>query len=142
MNVIWTLFSAATLSITALATVELPKRRKEEPFASGEEAELHFAGVTYTCTVRDISVSGAMLCLPKGWSAGDGQGSLVVDDGRLKLPLRSTRNVGENIAVQFSDHTETRRTLIRKLFTGYYDNEVEAIRIPRVLLSVLKTLFA
>jgi len=142
MNVIWSLFSVATFSITALATVELPKRRKEERFASGEEAELHFAGVTYTCTVVDISISGALLSLPEGWSAGDGEGSLVLDDGRLKLPLRSTRSVGEKIAVQFSDHTETRRTLIKKLFTGDYGNEVEEIRIPRVLLSVLKTLFA
>ena len=141
MNVICSLVSTAVFSLAALAAVEQPRRRKHERFVCGEPAEVHVGANVFDCTVQDISVGGAMLCRSEGWYEVPGTPELVMEEGTLRLPLQALRMHGTSMAVTFGSEGVPRRTLIRKIFTGSYSNEVEHVSIVKVLSSVLVNLF-
>jgi len=141
MKVIWSLVSTAIFSIAALAAVEQPRLRKHERFDSGEQAEVHIGANVFDCTVKDISVGGAMLSRPEGWFDVPGTPELVMEQGKLRLSVQAFRMHGTSMAVTFGSKGAPRRTLIRKIFTGSYSNDVEHVSIVKVLSSVLVNLF-
>lgn len=134
VNIFWSLMNVAVLALTAAVCVELPRRRSDERFIVNEPAFLlHRDGDLHPCTVCDISLGGARLRLerPESHDATTPE-LLVMDDGRLIVPIAGRRRVGEQVAVQFADGVGLRRALIAKLFTGAYHNEVSAITIGNV----------
>jgi cellulose synthase (UDP-forming) len=142
VNVFWSLFNIAVLVIACVVCIELPKRRAQERFQSDETATLRLSnGMQTACEVRDISLGGANLAVPLGRLRADDRGVLVFADG-VEAPFAIVRNLEGGLAVRFSDDDATRRALIAKLFTGGYDNEVEQIRVTRVLAAVGKRLAA
>lgn len=141
MKVVWSLVSTAIFSIAALAAVEQPRLRKHDRFKSGEPAELHVGANIFDCTVKDISVGGAMLSRTDGWHTVPGSPVLVMEEGNLHLPLTAVRKHGTSMAVTFGSEGVPRRILIRKIFTGSYSNEVEHVSVAKVLSSVLINLF-
>jgi cellulose synthase (UDP-forming) len=142
VNVFWSIFNFAVLVIACAVCVELPKRRAEERFHSGEAATIRLAnGMLAPCQVRDISIGGANLVVRMGRLRGDETGAIVFADG-VEAPFETVRNLPEGLAVRFSDDDATRRALIAKLFTGGYANEVPTIRIGRVFAAVGRRLAA
>lgn len=141
MKVIWSLVSAATFSIAALAAVEQPRLRKHERFDSGEMAEVHVGDHVFDCIVKDISVGGAMLSRPEGWPEMGSAPELVMEEGKLCLSVNTFRLHGTSMAVTFGSEGAPRRILIRKIFTGSYSNDIEHVRVLAVLSSVLVNLF-
>jgi cellulose synthase (UDP-forming) len=142
VNVFWSLFNIAVLVIACTVCIELPKRRAEERFTSGEAAILRLtSGMQAACEIRDISLSGANLGVPLGRLRADDGGVLIFADG-VEAPFEIVRNLEGGLAVRFSSDSTTRRKLIAKLFTGGYDNDVEEIQVTRVLAAVGKRLAA
>jgi cellulose synthase (UDP-forming) len=142
VNVFWSVFNIAILAIACAVCVELPKRRAEERFQSGETATLRLDnGMQAPCVVRDISIGGANIALGLGRLRADDEGALVFGDG-VEAPLQIVRSVPGGLAVRFNDSVETRRKLIAKLFTGGYANEVAQVRIGHVFAAVGKRLAA
>lgn len=142
VNVFWSLFNVAVLMIACAVCVELPRRRAEERFASGERATIRLStGMQAPCDVRDISLSGANISLPMGALRADDTGVLAFADG-VEAPFRLVRPLPSGLAVRFSDDSATRRKLIAKLFTGGYDNEVPQIKVTRVMAAIGKRLAA
>ena len=143
VNVFWSLFNIAVLTIACFVCVELPKRRRDERFASGEQAMVRFDGspALYACTVADISLSGARLWKERGWGGAGGEGTLHFRDGTT-LPIRTLRLVGHPaLAAEFVLDTALRRAMIRKLFTGGYDNEVRQVRMAHALYGAARRVF-
>lgn len=142
VNVFWSLFNVAVLTIACAVCVELPRRRAEERFQSGERATLRLStGMQAPCDVRDISLSGANISLPIGALRADDMGVLAFADG-VEAPFRLVRQLPGGLAVRFDDDDATRRKLIAKLFTGRYDNEVPQIKVTRVMAAIGKRLAA
>jgi hypothetical protein len=56
--------------------------------------------------------------------------------------VRAAGGSGEFLAVRFEGDRGTRRALIRKLFTGGYNNEVERVSILRTLVGVTRKVFS
>jgi hypothetical protein len=65
-----------------------------------EPAQIEYGGDKITCTVRDLSTTGAALEVfdPSGIPA---KFTLVVPEDELKLPCRVVRRTGFRIAVAF-----------------------------------------
>ena len=128
VNVFWSIFNIAVLVIACAVCVEMPKRRAEERFPSGETATLRLVnGIRAPCVIRDLSIDGASLALGIGQIRADDEGALVFGD-ELEAPFQIVRRIPGGLAIRFNSDVETRRKLIAKLFTGGYANEVEEVR--------------
>ena len=147
VNVFWSIFNVAVLVIAMSVCVELPKRRRDERFASAEAAVVEVEGVgAVPCAVRDISLGGARLVRKDGWNGfGSSRGALMLDGGALRVPFSAVHGTGGSdgfLAIRFEGGRDTRRALIRKLFTGGYSNEVERVSVIRTLTGVARKVFA
>jgi cellulose synthase (UDP-forming) len=144
LNVFWSIFDIALLSMACAICVELPKRREEERFISGEKAAVIFLGTNQIrqCLVMDIGVSGARLFREDGWDKVQENGVLLLDQGAVVLPFSSVRSQGNELAIKFELDDKERRFLIKRIFTGDYGNEVEKVSLSRVLLNTLRKVFS
>ena len=143
INLIWSIFNVFVLIVAALVCIELPQRRRDERFQTDEPACMILKdGSRVLCTLRDISLRGARVARSEGWPHPPGDGVLAMDDGMLNVKFRLVRKVDGDLALKFFTDTETRRSLIVKLFTGRYANEVVQIKFGRVLQSVAGRIFA
>jgi cellulose synthase (UDP-forming) len=142
VNVFWSVFNIAVLVIACAVCVELPRRRAEERFQSGENAVMRLTtGMQMPCVVRDISLSGANIALSIGRLRSGDRGVLGFVDG-VEAPFELVRSVAGGLAVRFGDDPASRRMLIAKLFTGGYANDVSQIKVGKVLVAVGKRLAA
>lgn len=145
LNVIWSLFSIAVLVLAMQVCVEPPRRRLNERFATHEPALLTLPNSrTLSCLVSDLSVGGAQLACPEGspeqWNdMAPGRLTFVADGTTVRF--RPVRTQANDLAVSFDDDAGTRRTMIGKLFTGGYSNEVECVSMWGVLRRSARALF-
>jgi len=151
LSILWTLINTVVLTLAAVICVEVPHRRLHERFASGETAAVELVSMSdgsspsrITCTVKDISISGAALSAVTGWDRLCGPARLVVNGTNvesLSLPFTVVERRGESLAIHFHSEPWIRHALIRKLFTGDYHHEVLAVRPFKVVQSVLRAAF-
>jgi cellulose synthase (UDP-forming) len=142
MNVIWSVFNITVLCIAAAICVELPRRRRDERFPADEPASLAFGKTSGICTVRNISLGGAALERPDGWAQRGRFGTILLRGVPEPIPFEAlSENADGILAIRFRNSDEVRYGLIRKLFTGLYNNEVPKVRLSRVSVSVLRKLF-
>lgn len=143
VNVAWSVLNAFVLSVTCLACVDQPRRRREERFPSGERAVLIAPGRRQVaCTVTDISVGGASLDTPGGWAEPPPGGRLWLDDGRLVVDFASVRVVQGRLAVRFLLGPAERAAMILKLFDVRYGRAIERVNPARAIGVALRRLFA
>lgn len=142
VNIFWSIFNIAVLCIACAVCIELPKRRQQERFVSGESATIVLdGGMRIPCRIRDISLSGASLEFNIGQIRADDHGDIDFADG-TRVPFRQVRRLPSGLAIRFEDETASRRALIAKLFTGGYENEVAEIKIRSVAVAVGRRLMA
>jgi cellulose synthase (UDP-forming) len=142
VNVFWSLFNIAVLVLACAICVEAPPRRLTERFRSHERATLRLAnGMQVPCEVNDVSLGGARLALGIGSLRADDAGVLTFADG-VEAPCALVRTLPGGAAVRFADDAATRRALIKKLFTGAYDNDIREIRLTRVAAAIAHRLAA
>jgi cellulose synthase (UDP-forming) len=144
INVFWSIFNLSVLCIACAVCVELPKRRRDERFFSDETVVLCFDGhpVPVVCKAVDLSLGGANIQVVGDWPTHAAGGIVLFDDGALSMPFEIVRvSDGGGLAIRLVSDTRARRALIRKLFTGTYDNEVERVRIFSALFLTAKSVF-
>jgi cellulose synthase (UDP-forming) len=142
VNVFWSLFNIAVLTIACLICIELPRPKDHQRFSTKETATLLLAtGERLPCRLRDISLGGANVALTSFDLAPGKSGFLEFDNGLL-APILTLGPLPGGLAVKFSKDEVTRRKLIVKLFTGGYDNEVREINLKRVLMKITERMFA
>jgi cellulose synthase (UDP-forming) len=145
INLFWSVFNIAVLCIACAVCVELPRRRRDERFTSGESAVTAFDGAIdpLACTVVDCSLGGARLAAATGWDGMPARGTLRLDGGALLLPFEAVGETLESVmAVRFILDDAARRALIRKLFTGHYNNEVDRVRLASTLIGAVRKVFS
>jgi cellulose synthase (UDP-forming) len=159
-NICWSIINAATLTLAAMACIEVPHRRRDERFITSEQAVVRLSPLRissadrcdandpatdevpkeFPCQLRNISLGGAAIFCPEGWSALVGPASLILHSADqqtpLSLPFTVANRQDDLLTLQFSADPWIRHALIRKLFTGGYHQDVEQISA----FSVLSTL--
>jgi hypothetical protein len=126
--------------LVCLACVDVPRRRKEERFASGERGVVIWPGGTgIECRLHDISLGGARLYAPR-WHRVDDHGELALGDGSLRVPFRLLRRTEQDVVICFDPNVDTRRCLIARLFGGDYTRELEKVMVHRVLAALARHL--
>ena len=143
INVFWSIFNVLVLSIASAVCVELPRRRRDERFNSGETATMTFEGrPPLPCRVRDISLGGARISCGTTETVADPRGAILFDDG-LELRFAAIRSGrGGELSIRFDHDDRSRRALTRKLFTGGYDNEIEHVNMLATMATVARTVFS
>ncbi len=66
---------------------------------------------------------------------------MLLDNGGLRIPVRLVRQDETSVAVLFEADTETRRSLILRLYTGDYLNETEHVALLPALGGALRRVF-
>jgi cellulose synthase (UDP-forming) len=141
VTVFWSMVNVTVLSLAAAACVELPKRRKDERFATNEAVVLRVYGhADLACNLSDLSLGGAIAVRAEGWRTLVGPAALVLDGGSLVLPVEVVRRDGQTAALRFAADPAIRRALIVKLFTGDYNREIKKIEITEVFGILAKAL--
>lgn len=141
LNLIWSVVAVAVMSLAMITCIEQPRRRAHQRFDAHEEGMVLFPdGAECGCTVWDISTGGAQVQPAGEWPEGAAAGSLLLDQGRLRVEFSVVRGLGERIAIRFAQTAAARRGLILKLYTGRYTKEVEEIRLRSALRSLTRTL--
>lgn len=139
LNMLWSLLNLLLLSIVIAACVELPRPRQEERFATDEPARILLAdGTSVPARLRDLSTRGGLVEAAGVTALG---GSLLLDQGALRIPFEVVRVTRHGLALRFLAGTALRRALILRLYTGAYRNEVaEAKLIPAVAGALRRVL--
>lgn len=139
LNIFWSIYNMILMLITALVCIDLPRRRKEERFEINEASRLTTDDSCLPCTIRDLSVSGARVRLTQ-----------LVHDQKLQLdvpgvgPLACelSRTIDPlEMGIRFVDPGPRRDALIRKVYTGVYDNGTRQAAPGRLFMAVLKRVF-
>ena len=162
LNICWSILNAATLTLAAMACIEVPQRRRDERFTTNESAFVRLStiggiGVAHesalrnesdrsdlsndiACQIQNLSMGGAEIACQDGWKSLVGPACLVMhsaaDRVSLALPFTVVTRKDNLLTIQFASEPWVRHALIRKLFTGSYHQDVEEISA----LAVLSTL--
>jgi cellulose synthase (UDP-forming) len=138
LYIIWTLFNIVLLLMACAACINMPRRRRDQRFPSGEQAVVAAPSMPQTlCTVVDISVGGASLFVTHGWRTPPREGILRLDGGALRVPFVLASVANETIRIRFTPSEEVRHALILKLFDTRYAEEIERPSLVQVLFEVV-----
>jgi cellulose synthase (UDP-forming) len=142
LNVFWSIFNIAILVVACAVCVEVPRRRVEERFNSGENAIVRLVnGTQVPCVLSDISLGGAHVMMGFGRLRANDEGSLLLANG-IEAPFTQVRQFEGGVAVKFNLDRQTRRQLIALLFTGGYANEVSQVRLRHLFATLFRRLAA
>jgi len=129
--------------VTAFST---PSKRAEERFALDEPVLLRGSGRTLTGRIHDISLSGVAVRLDTGVDSGaalapgDWLAISIADAG--EIPARIVRKMGNELGMIFHlPLSPTRDRLIRKIFTGGYDNTTRADDQLAISMQMIGSIF-
>lgn len=168
LNICWSILDAATLTLAAMACIEVPRRRRADRFTTSEQAvvrlfpkgvevavsPLNAANATdfnsnapykeIFCKLQNISLGGAEIACTEGWDAITGPAHLVIysaiDHAFHALPFTVVNRRANLLTVRFDDDVSIRHILIRKLFTGTYHQDVEKVHAITVLSTLARNL--
>jgi cellulose synthase (UDP-forming) len=134
---VWGLCNLVLFMLTLLSVAQQPRLRGEERFPIDRPGSLKASGRTQSCSIIDMSQSGALL----GGVSDLGMGELVQlslnDVGILSGTV--VRKIGNRIGICFADiPTTVRDSLIVYLYTSGFCNCVEEVSSSRVLWRLLR----
>lgn len=144
VNVFWSIYNIAILSLAAAVCVELPQTREHVRFPARERAILRGEDQPEVeCVIEDISVRGARISGSAPAWARSGKGGLLLVGGEIEIPFRFVRSGGAgapaaSFSIAFEADYLLRRALTARLFTGAYRAMAEEIRVPQVLHALVK----
>jgi hypothetical protein len=93
--------------------------------------------------LQDISLGGAALRRLNGGDQRARPGTISLRDIAEPIRFEPVKiNSDGTMHIRFDDGDETRQTLIWKLFTGDYDNDVSEVRIGQFVTGAVRKLFA
>ena len=128
VGVIWALLNIIILIVAAMLCFEGPRYRQEERFTINEPVVLQINDQSWSGVLVDASASGCKIQLTEWWPNGvDFRAEVDFPDvGVIQLkPVRVNRGA---IMFTFELTGAQRELMIRKLFSGQYDNAVAEIK--------------
>ena len=123
--VFWSAYNVIVLLLAMAVCVELPRFR-DERFPTSERVQVRVGDDVFAAPLANISIGGARVSAP---SPGQPQ-----DIVRLRLdhvgevPVRIVHGSDKHFAVEFIDPHKVRDALVRKIFSGRYDQPLQRIR--------------
>ncbi|MHA1529499.1 MAG: PilZ domain-containing protein, partial [Alphaproteobacteria bacterium] len=139
---LWGTFNVIVLLIVLVTAFSTPSKRAEERFALDEPVLLRGSGGALTGRIRDISLSGAAIRLDSetALAPGDWLAISIADAG--EIPARIVRRMGNELGMIFHlPLSPTRDRLIRKIFTGGYDNATRADDQLEISMQMIGSIF-
>lgn len=133
--VFWSLYNIVVLLLAMAVCVDLPRYRGEERFATSEPVQVSAGQDVFTAPLLNISIAGAQISAPSPAP----QGSIV----RLKLQDigeiagQIVRGTTDQFAVAFIDIDRQRDALIRKVYTGRYEQRPQHVRGRRIVRALV-----
>jgi cellulose synthase (UDP-forming) len=143
----WAFFNLVVLFVAGLMCFEAPRHRREERFPVNEATVLTSGQAEILCRLKDLSLGGARVRIASGGmgdaspSPGDPATLQIVDAGAVAATVVACDASG--VRLTFTDLTaDLRERLIVKLYTGRYHNGVERLHLHRLVLGLVRRIFA
>jgi cellulose synthase (UDP-forming) len=122
----WSIYNIIVLLLAMSVCVELPRRRREERFATSEKVRItQCSGLTSEARLADISLFGARVLAPPPDPAGADIMLRIEQVGEIRA--RIVRGTETSFAVEFAGD-DRRDALIRKLYSGRYGQRPPQVR--------------
>jgi cellulose synthase (UDP-forming) len=115
--------------------VELPRYRREERFTTSETVGISTGDREFTTPLEDISILGARILGPAPGSPRDV--IWIKLDHVGEIAARIVYGTEKYFAVEFIDADSKRDALIRKVFSGRYDRQLQDVQAHGVFGALL-----
>lgn len=132
--VFWSLLNVVYMIIVVLLCFDVARQRKEERFVINELSQIKINNNSYQCIINDLSLTGFKCQILTANSIEKGHSIMIhVDNvGWVLGEIINSRNYVMGFFKELTDEQED--LLIKKLYTGQYDNAVHDIKsIPTVI---------
>jgi len=123
--IFWSAYNVIVLLLAMAVCVELPRFR-EERFTTSERVQVCVGDDVFGASLANISIDGARVSAPSPGRRQDVVRLRVDHVG--EIAARIVHGSDKHFAVEFIDPLKVRDALIRKLFSGRYDQPVREIR--------------
>jgi cellulose synthase (UDP-forming) len=123
--VFWSAYNVIVLFLAKAVCVELPRFR-DERFPTSERVQVYVGHDIFAAPLADISIGGARVSAPSPGQVRDVVRLRVDHVG--EIAARLVHGSDKHFAVEFIDAHKVRDALIRKLFSGRYDQPLGEIR--------------
>ncbi len=136
----WALCNLVLFGLTLLSVSQRPRLRGEERFPIGRPGSLAVKERTQSCTVVDLSLTGALIGGAANLAVG--QPVRISLDDLSALSGTVVRKIGDNIGILFTDLAKAEKDkLIVYLYTSGFYNQVREINPFQVLWRLLTKAF-
>jgi cellulose synthase (UDP-forming) len=131
----WSAYNVVVLLLAMAVCVELPRYRREERFSTSEPVEVSIGDRVFVAPLADISAYGARVRAPLPGRAEDVVWLKIEEIG--EVAARIVYRSDTVFAVEFVGADRLRDAMIRKLFSGRYDQRPPPEAIGRRLMRAL-----
>jgi cellulose synthase (UDP-forming) len=131
MNLGWSVYNIIVLVMAISVCVELPRYRREERFATDEQARIRIGDRIFMAPLADVSVSGARIQAPRPGPVGSRVTVTLEHVGDTEARIIDGSNA--MFIVEFAAADKTRDALIRKLFSGRYGQRSAVVDWGRLI---------
>jgi cellulose synthase (UDP-forming) len=133
--VFWSVYNIIVLLLAMAVCVDLPRYRREERFATSEPVQVSAGKDVFTAPLLDISIAGAQILAPSPAAQGSIVSLKLQDIGEVTGKI--VRGTANDFAVIFIDTDRQRDALIRKVYTGQYDQRPQEVHGRRILHALV-----
>lgn len=135
----WSWYNILVLSIACYCCIERPRFRKSERMAANFALKVTANGQTSTVPVVDVSTGGMMFAGNHTMKVGD---EVTVSLEGKELPAKVVRASANDFSISMHDNDDTRRSMIRFVYSGIMHHPKEDIRTHVVAGRVIRRMIA
>jgi cellulose synthase (UDP-forming) len=121
----WSGYNVIVLLLAIAVCVELPQYRREERFSTSESVQVFAGGREFSASLADLSILGARIAAPPPEQIQELVRIRLDDVG--EIAGRIVHRSGRHFAIEFVGHDHLHDRLIRKLFSGRYDRQMQEV---------------
>jgi cellulose synthase (UDP-forming) len=130
----WSWYNIVILTIACVVCVEQPRFRAAERLAARDPAELRIGDTVFNFPVLDVSLTGIRLAGVAPATLGT---DVTVAIAGLSVPGKVARLGSQEFAVHFECSELVRSNMIKHIYSGRYNAQVDRIRPARVFAAII-----
>jgi cellulose synthase (UDP-forming) len=134
----WSWYNVLILTVTCLVCIEQPRKRKAERLQSGDRVGVGWTGGLRWQSILDISTTGLRI---EGSSPAEIGQSVALQIGGTDLHAIVVRRTESDFAVRIDSEIESRKAMIRQVYSSRYTASVCEVRPSQLIKAVLVRAF-
>jgi cellulose synthase/poly-beta-1,6-N-acetylglucosamine synthase-like glycosyltransferase len=139
ISLFWSWYNIIVLTIAGFIAIEAAQRRRTIRFTAHDRFEVTVGQEKRLFDAADISIGGIAFW---GQCPSTMNGGVTVSVGRMPVPGSVVRIQPNSFGIRFDHDDATRAQLIRHVFSGRYNPQVEHVNPTTVCVGILRRLWS